>query len=93
MAPALEIAALGLVLHDFDLLCAADGRHRPCDLRARDQGRADGRVHSIVDKENLVEGDSVTLLDRSGELLDRDGVALRDDILLPASLDYGHFHR
>src|SRR3989344_3996658 len=90
---ALEIAALGLVLHNLDLLRAADERHGPRDLGAFDQGRSDGRVHSIIDEEDLVEGDGVTLLDRIGELLDGDGVAFGDDILLPASLDYGHFHK
>ncbi len=92
MSATFVVAALGLVLHDFDFLAAADNHDGPLDLRTFDKRCADGRVRAVVDQENLVERDGVTLLEVAGELLDRDSVALGDDILLPAGLNYGHFH-
>jgi len=92
MSATFVVAALRLVLHYFYLLSPADHRDGPLHARALYSGRADGRVRTVVDQENLVERDGVALLEVVGELLDRDSVALGDDILLPAGLDDGHFH-
>lgn len=92
MAATLVVATLRLVLHDVNFL--RTGNHRDCalDLRAFDRRRADGRVHTVVYEENLVKNDRITLLQVAGELFNRNCVAFGDDKLLPARLNYGHFH-
>ena len=89
---ALVVAALWLVLYHFDFLSQSGENNGALDLRALDSWRADGRVRAVVDEEHLVEDNCVTFFQIPRELLYSDSVALRDDILLPASLDYGHFH-
>ena len=89
---ALVVAALRLVLHHLDFLTQSGENNGALDLCALDNGRTDGRVRAVVDEEHLAEDNCVTLLQIPRELLYSDNVALRDDILLPASLDYGHFH-
>src|SRR3989344_2676745 len=92
VAAALVVAALRLVLHHFNFLCLPGENNGDLDLCALDDGRTDGRVRAVVDEEHLAKDNRVTLLQIPRELLNSDNVALRDDILLPAGLDYGHFH-
>jgi len=96
---ALIVAALWLVLHHLNLLPEPGEDDGALDLRAFDNRRADGRVRAVVYEKHLVKDNCVTYFpDRftpsyvEGELLNNNRVALGDDILLPAGLDYGHFH-
>src|SRR3989344_1116736 len=88
----LVVAALRLVFDYLHLLPKSSLNNGALDLRTLDNGRADGRVRAVVDEEHLAEDNRVTLLQIPRELLNNDSVALGDDILLPAGLDYGHFH-
>ena len=88
----LVVAALRLVFDYLHLLPKSSLNNGALDLRTLDCGRADGRVRAVVDEEHLAKDNRVTLLQVPGELLNNNRVALRDDILLPAGLDYGHFH-
>src|SRR3990167_5275200 len=89
---ALVVAALRLVFHHLDFLTQSGLNNGALDLCALDKRRTDGRVRAVVDEEHLAEDNRVTFLQIPQELLDNNSVALRDDILLPAGLDYGHFH-
>src|SRR3989344_7552350 len=92
MSLALVVAALRLILHHFNLLILPGENNSALDLCAFNKRRADGRVRAVVYEEHLAKDNRVTLLQIPRELLYSDSVALGDDILLPASLDYGHFH-
>ena len=92
MPLALVVAALRLILHHFNLFAQSGEDDRALDLCALNDGRTDGCVRAVVDEEYLAEDNRVALFQVPRELLDRNSVALGDDILLPAGLDYGHFH-
>ncbi len=92
MPASLVVTTLGLVLHDVNLLRLTGKRDRARDLCAFDNRRTDGRVRAVVHEQYLIEDNRVTLLEVAGELFNRNYVALRDDKLLPAGLNYGHFH-
>src|SRR3989344_8524544 len=89
---AFVVAALWLILHPLNLLPEAGEDDGALTLRIIDNGRADGRVRAVVDEEHLAKDNWVALLQILGELLYNDTIALLDDILLPARLNYGHFH-
>ncbi len=96
MADALKVATLRLVLNHFDFLGFPGEDDRTFDLCALDEWHTDGRVRAVVDEEYLIKYDCVTFsqvyLLGIRELLYRNNIAFRDDVLLPSSLDYGHFH-
>lgn len=92
MPVALQIATLWLVLNHLKLLAFTGEDDRTLDLCTLDSWCTDGRVRAIVDEENLIENDFVALLQVTRKLLNRNSIALRDDILLATGLDYGHFH-
>src|SRR3989338_7636137 len=89
---AFVVATLRLILHHLVFLIKPGENNSALALCPLDEGRADGRVRAVVDEEHLAEDNRVTFLQIPRELLDNNSVALRDDILLPAGLDYGHFH-
>src|SRR3989338_9321941 len=89
---ALIVAALRLILHHLHFLIQSGENNGALDIGSLNDRSPDGRVRAVVDEEHLAKDNRVTLLQIPGELLYLNSVALRDDILLPASLDYGHFH-
>lgn len=92
MPTTLKVAALGLVFDDTYLLTPSGKDHGTLDLRTLNRRRANGRVQAVVDEQYLVKDNCITLLKIRREFLNRDHVALLDDVLLPAGLDDGHFH-
>lgn len=69
-------AALLLVLDDENLGGAADLGDSALDGSLGDVWSADRGVRTIVDKENLIERDAVTLFVGASKLLDGDDIAL-----------------
>lgn len=92
MATALVVAALGLEFNHFNLLALACGNDSTLNLCALDSGSSDSRVRAVVDQQHLVEAHLVAGDLVAWELLNENSVALGDYVLLPAGLDYGHFH-
>lgn len=92
MTAALEIATLRLVFDDLHLVGATVFDDGAFHFGSLDNRSPDGCVRAIINEKYFVERHTIAFLKAFGELLDEDGVSLGDDILLPASLDYGHFH-
>ena len=99
MAAALVVTALRLVLHHLDFFPESCLNNGALDLGSLNGWSPDGRVRAVVDEEHLAEDNRVTDLPArftlsfvEGEFLDRNSVALGDDILLSTGLDDGHFH-
>ena len=89
---ALIVATLRLILHHLHLFPKSGLNNSALDLCTFNDRRTDGRVRAVVYEEHLVKYNRVTFFQVPRELLYSNSVALRDDILLPAGLDYGHFH-
>ncbi len=82
MTLTLAVTLLGEILEDADLLALTVLDDLRGNARALDGGSAELGVLAVDDGENLVELDVVARLD--GQLLDKQRVALRDVVLLPA---------
>src|SRR5210317_214145 len=85
MALALEVVLAAAELDDLDLLAATLRLDGGGDLAAVEVGCADLDVVAIGNQQHLVEFDRPALF--AGELLDPDGVALGDPVLLTAAQD------
>jgi len=89
-------AALLLVFDHQDGGVAADLLDGALDRGLGDIGRADSGVFTVIDEQDLVEDDLVSLLVflalGGRKLLDRDRVPFRDRVLLAAGLDDCEFH-
>ena len=82
VALTLAVALLGIVLEDADLLALAVFHHRGLHLGAGNGGGADGGVVAVQNRQDLVKDHLIAGL--LGQLLDKQGVALSDLVLLTA---------
>src|SRR5262245_17854361 len=86
------VALAPTVLVDEQLLAAARGNHLGADAGARDDRRTDGDGLAVGHQQHLIEGDGARLAGLAvvvGELLDAEGLARLNPVLLPTRCDYG----
>jgi len=88
----LEIAALLLVFDSRNLLSATLKFEECFDFASLDRWHANSRILAVIDKQNLVKRDLITLGVLTGDLLDLDDIADGDLVLLASCFDDCEFH-